>query len=569
MSRFTTLALLAGLGLVTATAAACAPEGTPLPPPTPLTAGELPTEGPETGAGSTDPATFVFGHAEDATKLDPADVTDSESLLATWQMYEGLTRYKAGTAEVEPALAESWEVSEDGLTWTFKLRPGVKFHDGTDFDAAAAVWNFNRWFDKENPAHQGDFEYWSSMFQGFKGDVDDAGKPASVFASAEAVDPQTLKLTLNRPNAPLLQTLAMSNFAFASPAAVEKAGEKYGTPDGDPIAVGTGPYMLGEWKPGEQISLTRNDKYWGDAPPTATIVLRVIPDGSQRFLSLQKGEIDGMSQVNPEDIATATGDANLQLVMEPANNVGYLGFNQAKKPWNNKDCRMAVYQAIDKQALVDALYAGDAEVAAQMMPPGLWGYNKALEDYKYDPEAAKASLAKCVEAEGPLPAAVSFHVPPIQRFYFPKPKELGEAIQAQLSEVGITTEIKSPDWRTLYLKEVNEGETELHLLGWGGDNGDPDNFLCQFFCGGSAQWNSKDGAAAPPDADLNTLLRTAATLNTQAERQAEYEKANSLVHDLVLAVPLVHRSAPLVLAKGVSGYTPSPLGQIFTNIQKQ
>jgi peptide/nickel transport system substrate-binding protein len=568
MSRFTMLALLAGLGLATATAA-CAPEATTAPPATPMTASELPTEG--AAAGAADVGTFVFGHPADASKLDPADVTDSESLLATWQMYEGLTRYKPGTSEVEGALAESWESTPDGLTWTFKLRPDVKFQDGTDFDAEAAVWNFNRWFDKENPDHHGDFEYWSSMFQGFKGDVDDAGKPTSVFASAEAVDPLTLKLTLNRPNAPLLQTLAMSNFAFASPAAVAKAGDKYGTPDGDPVAVGTGPYMLDEWKPGEEISLKRNDSYWGDAPPTESIVLRVIPDGSQRFLSLQKGEIDGMNQVNPEDIAAAKDDANLQLVMEPANNVGYLGFNQAKKPWNNKDCRLAVYQAIDKQALVDALYAGDAEVASQMMPPGLWGYNKTLEDYKYDPAAAKASLEKCVAAEGAdaLPAAVSFHVPPIQRFYFPKPKELGEAIQAQLSEVGITTEIKSPDWKTLYLKEVNGGETELHLVGWGGDNGDPDNFLCQFFCGGSAQWNSTDGVAAPPDADLNTLLRAAATLNTQSARQAEYEKANTMVHDLVLAVPLVHRSAPLVLAKGVTGYTPSPLQNIFTNVQKQ
>jgi peptide/nickel transport system substrate-binding protein len=568
MQRFRTPGLVVGLLLV-GVIAACAPEQGAAPTAAPLDMGSLPTDAPGTGAGESDPDTFVFGHAADATKLDPADVTDSESLLATWQIFEGLTRYKPGSTEIEPALAESWETSEDGLTWTFKLRPEVKFHDGTAFDADAVVWNFNRWFDPEHPAHFGDFEYWSSMFQGFKGATDAEGAPTSVFASAEAVDPETVRLTLNRPNAPLLQTLAMSNFAFSSPAAVEKAGDKYGTPDGDPIAAGTGPYMVESWRPGEEITLTAFADYWGEAPPTPTLVLRVIPDGSQRFLSLKNGEIDGMNQVNPEDIASAQADSSLQVIMEPANNVGYLGFNLAAPPWGNKDCRLAVYQAIDRQAIVDALYAGEAQVATQMMPPELWGFNSELEGYPYDPEAAKASLEKCVAAEGPLPASVKFHVPPIQRFYFPKPKELGEAIQAQLAEVGITVEITSPDWRTVYLKEVNEGNSELHLLGWGGDNGDPDNFLCQFFCGVTAQWNSVDGVAAPPDEALNTLLRQAATLSDPAARQAEYEKANAMVQELVLAVPLVNRLTPLILAEGVSGYTASPLQSVLTSIRKQ
>lgn len=552
--------------LATATLTACGGSPTAEPVQDPITAGELPTD---TGP-AVDTSTFVFGHAEDATKLDPADITDGESLLVTWQVYEGLTRYKAGSSEVEPALAESWEVSDDGLAWTFKLREGVKFHDGTDFNADAVVWNFERWSDLENPYHKGDFEYWSSMFQGFKGEVDDAGAPKSFFVAAEAVDPYTVKLTLSRPNAPLLQTLAMGNFAFASPAAVEQAGEKYGTPDGNPIAVATGPYMVDEWKPGEEIVLKANADYWGAVPPTETLVLRVIPDGTQRFLSLQKGEIDGMNQVNPEDIQSAQNDDAVQVVMEPPNNVGYLGFNQAKAPWGNKDCRLAVYQAINKQDIVDALYAGDATTAAQMMPPDLWGYHPSLTDYPYDMAAAATALEACVAAEGPLPAKVTFHVPPIQRFYYPKPKELGEAIQSQLAELGIVTEITSPDWRTVYLKEVREGDTELHLLGWGGDNGDPDNFLCQFFCGGSAQWNSDaEGNPLPPDADLNTLLRDAATKNTQAERQAMYEQANQMVHDLVLAVPLVHRSAPLLFGAVVQGYTPSPLQTVLTSIRKQ
>lgn len=557
---------------LSAALAGCGSEPTAAPvAPTASSAHAIPTGAPE-NAGR-----LVFAHPEDAAKLDPADVTDSESLLATWHIYEGLTRYQAGKTEVEPALATEWTVSDDGLTWTFKLREGVKFHDGSAFDAAAVVWNFERWFDPENPHHfkEWGFEYWTDMFQGFKGEVDADGKPKSVFAGAEAVDPQTVKITLNRPSAPLLQNLAMGNFAFSSPTAVQAAGESYGTPDGQPIAVGTGPYMLDEWSPGERIVLTANPDYWGNAPKTGELELRVIPDGSARFLSLSSGEIDGMNQVNPEDIAKAEADTNLQVVLEPANNVGYLGFNQARAPWGNLDCRLAVAHAIDKQAIVDALYAGDAVTAKAMMPPSLWGYDDSFEDYPYDVEQAQAYMDKCLASES-MPAEVVFYVPPIQRFYFPKPKELGELVQAQLAQIGVTTRIESPDWGSLYIPGVRTGKAELFLLGWGGDNGDPDNFLCKLFCGGSADFNS-DGAfdspdgPAPraPDEALDALLREAATLNTQAEREAKYREANRMIHEKAPAVPLVHRTPPVLFRANVKGYAPSPIQLILTGVSKE
>jgi peptide/nickel transport system substrate-binding protein len=528
-----------------------------------------PTE--DTGGATTPADTLVFAHPEDASKLDPSDVTDSESLLATWHIFEGLTRYKPGTTEVEPSLATQWTTSEDGLEWTFTLRDGVTFHDGEPFDAEAVVWNFNRWFDPADPSHFADWEfaYWGDMFQGFKGaDKDGDGEEDSFFVSAEAVDPATVKLTLRRPNAPLLQTLAMSNFAFSSPAAVEAAGASYGTPDGNPIAIGTGPYMVESWQNGDQITLVANADYWGDAPATPNLVLRKIPDNSARFLALRAGEIDGMNQMNPEDIASAESDENVQVIFEPANNVGYLGFNQAHAPWGNLNCRLAVAHSIDKQAIVDGLHAGDAEAATQMMPPKLWGFNAAIEDYAYDPEAAKTALDACL-AEETMPASVSLFVPPIARFYFPKPAELGEAIQSGLAGLGITTEIQSPEWQT-YLTQVRAGEADLFLLGWGGDNGDPDNFLCVFFCGGDGAWNSDaDGTALPPNDELNTMLREAATLSDQAARQTMYEEANQLAHDEVLSVPLVHRTPPLGFGATISGYASSPIQTILTTVSKQ
>jgi peptide/nickel transport system substrate-binding protein len=514
---------------------------------------------------------LIFAHPKDATKLDPSDVTDSESFLATWQVYEGLTRFKAGTTEIEPSLATDWTTSEDGLTWTFNLREGVKFHDGTDFGPDAVVWNFNRWFDPKNAYHFSDweFEYWLTMFQGLKGEVDAAKKPKSYFESIEATGPMSVTIKLNRPSAPLLQNLAMSSFAFSSPAALEATGALYGTADGKPIAASTGPFKVKEWVVGDHITLERNDAYWGDAPKLKEIELRVIPDNTARYLSLANGEIDGMNQVNPEDIEKAKGNSEAQVLFEPANNVGYLGFNQAHAPWGNQDCRLAVAHAIDKQAIVDALYAGDAEPAVEMMPPGLWGYNASLKDYPFDMTKAKEYLDKCL-AEEKMPAEVVFYVPPTARFYFPKPKELGEFIQASLVSLGIVTKIESPDWGTVFLPDVREGKADLFLLGWGGDNGDPDNYLCQFFCGGEASFNSTpDGKAAPPDKALNDLLREASTLTDQAARQSKYEEANARILEVVPAVPVVHRTPPLIFRTNVKGYTPSPLQQILIGLSKQ
>lgn len=565
-----TLPRLAAALTLGAILGACAPEATEAPPEAAeVQVQERPSEAPAAAKIPAD--TLVFAHPADASKLDPSDITDGESLLVTWHLYDGLTRYKRGTTEVEPALATSWEVSDDGLEWVFHLREGVTFHDGEAFNADAVVWNFERWFDEANPSHFEDWEfaYWADMFQGFKDqDKDDDGTPDSFLVAVDKVDDQTVKLTLRRPNAPLLQTLAMGNFGFSSPAAVMAAGDSYGTPDGAPIAAGTGPYMVREWVPGDHITVDSFPGYWGDSPPMPTIVFRVIPENAARFLAARNGEIDGMNQVNPEDIATAEGDENVKITFEPANNVGYLGFNQAHAPWGNTDCREAVAHAIDKQGITESLYAGDAEAAKEMMPPSLWGYNDEIQDYAFDLDAAKESLDACL-AEETMPDEVVFYVPPIPRFYFPKPAELGEVIQSSLAQIGINTKIQSPEW-SKWLSEVRSGQEDIFLLGWGGDNGDPDNFLCVFFCGGDGAWNSApDGTALPPNEGLNDLLREAATLSDQAERKAKYQEANALIHDDVIAVPLVHRTPPLVFRSSVEGYVPSPIQTLLTTVSKQ
>jgi ABC-type transport system substrate-binding protein/ABC-type branched-subunit amino acid transport system substrate-binding protein len=513
--------------------------------------------------------TLVFAQSADAGTLDPALETSANSLAPATHIYEGLTDFEPGSTTPVPKLATSWEASDDGLEWTFHLREGVTFHDGTPFNADAVVFNFERWWDTDSPYNLGadQFIYWDYMFQGFKGDEN------SVLAGIEKIDDMTVKLTLNRPNASLLNTLAMENFRFASPAAVEEQGENYGTAEGR--AVGTGPFMVEDWVKEDHLTLLRNDNYWGEKPTLQRIEYRVIPDTSAAFLALQAGDIDMLSlwaSPGPDDIEAAKQDPNLQVVYNPAFNVGYLGLNLAK-PWlQNMNARLAIAHAIDKQAIIDSLYPGDAEPAKEFQPPSLWGYNDQIEDYPYDPALAQEYLQKAIDEGVEIPDPVIFYVMPVSRAYYPQPQPTGELIQAYLAEIGINAEIQSPAWPDPYLSDLEEDGTkhDLFMLGWVGDNGDPDNFLCVFFCGGDTSFNNDgQGGGLPPDEEIATLLRDAVAETDFDARQADYQEANLLLHDRVISVPIVHRTPPTLMRSNIKGYIPSPVREVLTYITKE
>jgi peptide/nickel transport system substrate-binding protein len=513
--------------------------------------------------------TLVFAQSADAGTLDPALETSANSLAPASHILEGLTAFEPGTTTPVPSLATSWEASEDGLEWTFNLREGVTFHDGTPFNADAVVFNFERWWDTDNEYNLGadQFIYWDYMFQGFKGDEN------SVLADIEKVDDMTVKLILNRPNASLLNTLTMENFRFASPAAVMEQGETYGTAEG--LAVGTGPFMVEEWVKEDHLTLLRNDNYWGEKPTLQRIEYRVIPDTSAAFLALQAGDIDMLSlwaSPGPDDIAVALEDPNLEVVYNPAFNVGYLGLNHAKEWLQNDNVRLAIAHAIDKQALVDSLYPGDAEPAKEFQPPSLWGYNDAIEDYPYDPALAQEFLQAAIDEGVEIPDPAIFYVMPVSRAYYPQPQPTGELIQAFLAEIGINVEIQSPAWPDPYLSDLEEDGTkhDLFMLGWVGDNGDPDNFLCVFFCGGDTSFNS-DGAGGglPPDEEIAQLLRDAVAETDFDARKAMYEEANLLIHDRIISVPIVHRTPPTLMRSNIKGYVPSPVREVLTYIVKE
>ncbi len=506
--------------------------------------------------------TFVFGNQGEPVSLDPAIITDGISSRITRQIYDGLVKYKGATTEVVPALAEKWEVSKDGTVWTFTLHKGVKFHDGNPCDAAAVVWNFDRWRLSKHPQHENQikagqtFEYYEAQFGGF----DDK----SLITKVEAVTPQTVRITLKNPQGPFLANLAMFVFDIVSPKAVEKHGLNYGK-----NPVGTGPFRFVEWKVGQEVILEANQDYWDKThtPKLQRVVIRNIKDNSQRLAALKAGEIHGFEGLNPDDVKVVRADPNLQIILRPTNTTGYVAFNYKVKELRDGRVRQAIAHAINKKAIVDALYGGTGMVATQFQPPPLWGYNKELKDYDYNPERARQLLRDAGLAQGLKEITwddgkrepLQFWYMPVSRPYYPNPKEIAEAIAADLAKVGITVQLQTTDW-AVYLDKRKNGQLPLYMLGWTGDNGDPDNFVCYFFC---SPGSSREGFYA--NAQLTEVLLEAQRLTDQSKRAALYRKAEQIIHDDVARIFIANNQPPLPFSRKVKGYVANPTNSEFFN----
>ncbi|WP_374723416.1 ABC transporter substrate-binding protein [Calidifontibacillus erzurumensis] len=486
--------------------------------------------------------TLVFGKGGDAVALDPITVTDGESLNVTRQIFDTLVKYGEQDTSIQPSLATEWTISEDGLTYTFKLREGVKFHDGTDFNADAVVYNFERWMN--GTADQ--FPYYNSMFGGFKGDE------GHVIKEVKAIDPYTVEFTLNRPQAPFLANIAMKPFGIASPAAIEKYGDKFGE-----NPVGTGPFKFVSWSRNDKIVLEKNEDFWLEGyPKVDQVIYQVIPDNSSRLNALVTGEIDIADGLNPSDLQQIEANKDLQVFKRPSMNVGYLGLTQQKDPnhpLNNKLVRQALNHAVDKQGIIDALFNGLAEPAKNPMPPSIQGYYDGIEPYPFDLEKAKALLA---EAGYPNGFEMELWAMPVARPYMPDGRKVAEAIQATFAEIGVKTKIVSFEWAT-YLDKASKGEAEAFLLGWTGDNGDADNFLYALLDKDSIGSNNYTYYA---NDELHEILVQAQSTPDQATRNELYKKAQEIIHEDAPWVPLVH-STPLLAGKAnISGFVPHPTG---------
>ncbi|MEM1239131.1 MAG: ABC transporter substrate-binding protein, partial [Cyanobacteria bacterium P01_H01_bin.26] len=311
----------------------------------PDTGGEAPS--PAGTAAPADAGTLVFGSGGQPDNLSSGDVTDGNSLYVQLQIYNYLIGNEPGSTDLVPELATEWTPTDDGLTWTFTLQEGVTFHDGTDFNAEAVVFNVNRWWDPDFEYGFRDegklYEIWTYLFGGFKGDE------ASILADVRAVDELTVEFELAEPFAAFPAAIASAYFGIASPTAVQESGADYGTPSG--LAVGTGPFVFEEWLSGDRITLSKFDSYWQEGlPKVDELVFSFVEDPAARLAQLRAGALDFTVDLTPDQLAEIESDENVEAVFRPSFNVGFLALNPSYEPLANPEVRQAIAQAINKPA---------------------------------------------------------------------------------------------------------------------------------------------------------------------------------------------------------------------------
>jgi peptide/nickel transport system substrate-binding protein len=483
---------------------------------------------------------LTIARVKDAVGLDPAHETDGLSFNVTSQVLQGLVAFKPGTFDVIPAIAKSWSTSPDGTVWTFKLNEGLKFSDGTPLDAEAVKFNFDRWRLKSNPYHGNyPYPYYQSYFAGFPGLIKDV----------KVLDPATVKVTLAAPQGPFLRNIASSPFAIGSPAAIEKDMLAYAL-----APTGSGPYILAEWVKDDHITLTANPSWTGPKPVYTRVIVRDIPDQSTSVLSLQKGDIDGLTDPRPDDAKAFAGNKDVVVYRQPANNVAYLALNVEKKPFDDVRVRQAVAYAVDVNALVKGLYGEGAVVNGNFTPPGMLGENPALKPYPQDIAKAKSLLAAAGFPNG-LKTELFFGTAP--RPYLPEPQRVAEAIQSDLRKAGIEVTLEPYEWG-VYLQKIRNGEHPLALIGWTGDNGDPDNFFYPLLDRDSAIKGQAQNISFWKDPKFHELIIAGQRTVDDAKRRSIYMRANAMVHEQVPVVAFVHAAVPLVMSAKVGGVIPRP-----------
>lgn len=509
------------------------------------------SEGGETVESDKQGGTLVYGRGADSVGLDPINVTDGESIRVTHNVFETLLEYDQNL-ELQPKLATEYSSSEGGLTWTFKLREGVKFHDGTDFNAEAVVFNFDRWMDPENPYHQGDFPYYPFLYGGFKGDEN------HLIEHVKATGDHELEIKLKRKTAPFLSYLAISMFGIASPAAIEKYGDTL-----NEHPVGTGPFMFEEWSRNKTITLAKNPEYWMEGKPYLDkLIFQVIPENAARLNALQTGEIDVLDGMNATDTSSVENADGLELLKRPSFNIGYMAFNTEKAPFDNPLVRQAINMAVDKDNIVDAFYNGLADVATSPLPPSLWSHDDSLEKYDYNVEEAKKLLKEAGFENG---FKTKLHTMSNPRPYMPEPMKIAEAIQSDLAKVGIEAEIVSMEWAT-YLEDTKAGAHDMALYGWTGVMADPDNFLYPNLSKTNTNVPAQNIAFYKSD-EFTALITEARETIDQDKRIELYKQAQQLFQKDAPWLMLAYTTPPLAQMDYVEGYVPHPMSNdLFTDV---
>jgi dipeptide transport system substrate-binding protein len=502
--------------------------------------------------GAANAKTFVYCSEGSPEGFDPGMYTAGTTFdAAAHTVYNRLLEFKPGTTETEPGLAESWEISDDGLEYTFKIRQGVKFQTtdfftpSRDLNADDVVFSFDRQLNSNNPWNQyvagASWEYANGM-----------GFPALI-KSVEKVDDHTVKITLNQPEAPFLANLAMPFMSIVSKEYSDKleADGKKELMNQQPL--GTGPFAFVAYQQDAVIRYKANPDYWGGKQKIDDLVFAITTDAAVRYQKLKAGECHLMPFPNAADVEAMKADPNLKVMEQEGLNIAYLAYNTTQAPFDKVEVRKALNMAINKKAIVDAVFQGAATEAKNPIPPTMWSYNDAIQDDAYDPDAAK----KMLDEAGVKDLSMKVWAMPVSRPYMLNARRAAELIQSDFAKIGVKVEVVSYEWAEYLDRSKAKDRDGAVILGWTGDNGDPDNFLhtllgCDAVGGNNrAQWCNEE---------FNDLVVKAKATTDQAERVKLYEQAQEVFKREAPWATLDHSLSVVPMRKEVEGFHQSPLG---------
>jgi dipeptide transport system substrate-binding protein len=501
--------------------------------------------------GTAEGKTLVFCSEGSPESLNPQFATTTTGMNAGRPIFNTLVEFAPGTTRIVPALAESWTISSDGKEYTFRLRPGVKFHSnasfkpGRDFDADDVLFSVFRQWKPDHPYHAvsgGRYDYFKDM------------EMPDLLQAVEKLNDRTVRFRLKRPEAPFLANLAMP-FNVILSAEYAEALTRTGTPERiDTNPIGTGPFMFAGFQKDIAIRYRAFADYWGGRPPIDVLVFSITPNSAVRLIKLKAGECHVMAFPSPNDAPQIAADPALKLLRQEGLNVGYLAMNTKIAPFNDVRVRRAVNLAIDKAAVVKAIYRDGGVVAKNPIPPSLWSYNDAVVDYPYDPAEAQRLMTV---AGFPNGFETELWYLPVSRPYNPNGKRMAELIQADLAKVGIRVRLMTKPW-SQYRADLQAGIPPMALFGWTGDNGDPDNFL-HILLGCAAARVGGNNLSKWCDRTYDDLVLRAKRTADQPARQALYEQAQAVFKEQAPWVPIAHSVVFMATRKEVDGFRMDPL----------